>query len=223
MLGDVTSMTRPSRTSGTGSASCSRSSAIAAWSGTTRSTASSWSTTPNSDRFGKLRVSIEQVDRLQQEMTLAKPECLADSGEIGDVFFDEEGVHVVTEFSSSSQGWCPRRGGYVSLIASADMQRRCLAWLDIRTRLTKLLAQTRHASITVQTGARWQHIQGGTSPSTWKRTIRWWTVPELKHILHCRGPSGTTAPPLLPPGAADAAARAADDPARADPPYRTPG
>ena len=148
------------------------------------------------ESFSKLRVGIEQIDRIQQEMSLATPPMLKHVGEIGVVTFDEDGIQITTEFSvlGTSAGWCCRRRGYVTSITNPEMQKRFLIWWDLRRRLEKSVKAITHACVHIQRGEKWKEIQMVTIvvDHLEKDQIRWWSLEELRNILKCRGAVGTT-------------------------------
>jgi hypothetical protein len=146
-------------------------------------------------RFSNLRMQIEQIDRLQQDMQLSFPEFLRGVGEIGEICSDEDGTQILSEFAPScaNGGWSQVHGGYSTNYVS-ECQRRLLAFENLRERLGSAIDNCEHACVRVSRGERWGKLQNITIDPDYleKDLIRWWSVPELQEILNGRGSAGTT-------------------------------
>lgn len=145
-------------------------------------------------RFSNLRMQIEQIDRLQQDMQLSLPEFLRGVGEIGEICSDEDGTQILSEFAPScaTGGWSKVHGGYLTNYVS-ECQRRLLAYGNLRERLGSAIKNCEHACVRVSRGERWGQLQHIKIDPDYleKDLIRWWSVSELQEILNGRGSAGT--------------------------------
>lgn len=145
-------------------------------------------------RFSNLRMQIEQIDRLQQDMQLNLPDFLRGVGEIGEICSDEDGTQMLSEFAPScaNGGWSQVHGGYLTNYVS-ECQRRLLAFANLRERLGSAINNCEHACVRVSRGERWGELQHITIDPDYleKDLIRWWSVSELQEVLNGRGSAGT--------------------------------
>ena len=83
----------------------------------------------------ELRMQIEQIDRLQQDMQLSFPEFLRGVGEVGEICSDEDGTQILTEFALRAPTVAGRTCTGGIRRTGVECQRRLLALENLRERL----------------------------------------------------------------------------------------
>lgn len=147
-------------------------------------------------RFKKLRLSLEHVDRLAQEWRYRRPNVFPDALDVGPIEDCEgEGVHVLSSPTSTCivpSSWVPvpeTRFLRIVLYGSAALDVR--EWRGTRARVQRSIVD--HPCVSVRRDADWEMVQDAKviKDHLEKDQIRWWTLDELDLVMANRGQLGT--------------------------------